>query len=1045
MTFQIGSEVARYRITGTLGQGGMGVVYEAVHALLGRKAALKTLLAELSGNEEFKERFIRESQVVAAIDHPNIIPIYDAGDSGGTAYIAMRYVPGVDLAGLIQRRAALPPDEALSILEQAGAALDAAHARDLVHRDIKPANILIEEGTERIYLTDFGIVKEQGRSGMTQVGFFLGTIDYAAPEQLEGQELTPAADLYAFACVLFECLTGRRVFEGATDMAVARAHVLDPPPRITSLRPELPEALDEVFERALAKEADARYESCRAFIEAVRLALAGSNGRGAVADAVAAVPIAAAPIAVQPRRATTMTNVPPQATPLVGRDEELAEVVSLLRDESVQLVTLTGFGGTGKTRLAVEAAAAGANAFDHVAFVDLSAVRDAGLVGSAMAQTVGAEMPAGVTEVDALRDWAGDSRVLFVLDNFEQVLPAATLLTELLTAAPSIRLLVTSQAPLRIRAEREYTVSPLTLPDFSDGHDLATVAGSPAVSLFVARAQTVRPDFELTEENADAVCAICSRLDGIPLAIELAAARVKLLPPQTLLARLERRLDLLVGGAADLPERQRTLRSAIDWSYDLLDPTEQRLLARTGVFVGGCSLEGAEAVTGAALGLGVGGVFDALAQLVDKGLVRQTESADGEPRFVMLETIREYALDRLEELGEAEEVRRLHAERFLQLAESAEPELTGANQGAWLARLTEENGNIRAALDWSLESGNVELGLRLAGALVRFWSTRGLMAEGRDRLDAALASGGDAPAPVLAKAEFAAGYAALGLGDFADAEAHFQRSLELAAGDAAGEAAARAQLAWIAMTRTTEGGGPALELATQALETARAVDDKRTASGALNTLAELALQRGESEEAMALMEEALALRRSIGDRRLVANSLLTLARVRLARRELTNAEQLLTVGHSMAKELGDTWCASVALAGIGRMRLLDGSPADAVQPLQDALRLAVARRDKRAIADCLQGLGSAVGQLGQPHDGARLLGAAEATLEAIGASPTAVERVLDEQVRPALRAELGQDFDYKLAAGRSLPLDEAVALALPEGEATRSSFQTTTV
>jgi tetratricopeptide (TPR) repeat protein len=429
---------------------------------------------------------------------------------------------------------------------------------------------------------------------------------------------------------------------------------------------------------------------------------------------------------------------------------------------------------------------------------------------------------------------------------------------------------------------------------------------------------------------------------------------------------------------------------------------------------------------------------------VDKGLVRQTESADGEPRFSMLETIREYALDRLEERGEADEVRKLHAERFLQLAESAEPELTGANQAAWLARLTEENGNIRSALDWSLAAGDVELGLRLAGALVRFWSTRGLMAEGRERLDAALAAGSDAPAPVLAKAEFAAGYAALGLGDFADAETHFQRSLELAAGDVAAEAAARAQLAWLAMTRTTDGEGPALELATQALEAARTVDDKRTASGALNTLAELALQRGESEEAMLLMEEALALRRSIGDRRLVANSLLNLARARLSRQELTNAEQLLTEGHRMATELGDTWCASVALAGIGRVRLFDGSPAEAVEPLREALRLSVARRDKRAIADCLQGLGSALGQAGDPHLGARLLGAAEATLEAIGATPTPVESALDEQVRPALRAELGQDFDYKLAAGRSLPLDEAIALALPEGEATRTSFQTTT-
>src|SRR3954451_11771527 len=218
----------------------MGVVYEAEHALLGRKAALKSLLQELAATEEYRARFIRESQVVAAIDHPNIIPIYDAGETNGTAYIAMRYVPGGDLAGRIQRQGALPPEEALSILDQAGAALDAAHARGLVHRDVKPGNILIEEGSGRIFLTDFGIVKEQGRSGHTRIGFFLGTIDYAAPEQIEGHDLTGAADRYAFGCVLFECLSGRRPFEGGSDMTVMRAHVLDPPPKLTALRPDLP-------------------------------------------------------------------------------------------------------------------------------------------------------------------------------------------------------------------------------------------------------------------------------------------------------------------------------------------------------------------------------------------------------------------------------------------------------------------------------------------------------------------------------------------------------------------------------------------------------------------------------------------------------------------------------------------------------------------------------------------------------------------------------------------------------------------------------------
>jgi predicted ATPase/serine/threonine protein kinase len=1040
MTLQIGSQVAGYQIAGILGEGGMGIVYEAEHVLLRRKAALKTLLRDLAGTVEFRERFVRESQVVAAIDHPNIIPIYDAGEIDGTAYIAMRYVPGGDLADLIRRRAPLPPLEALSILDQAGAALDAAHARDLVHRDIKPGNILIEETSDRIFLTDFGIVKEQGQTGNTRVGFFLGTIDYAAPEQIEGQEVTAAADLYAFGCVFFECVTGHRPFEASSDMAVMRAHVLDPPPKITALRPDLPAALDAVIEQALAKEASARFESCRAFVEAARLALAASPAATPPVDAFAAAPIAPTP----QKRTTTVTNMPFQATPLVGRDAELAEIVALVRNESVRLVTLTGFGGTGKTRLSIEAATVVKDEFDLVILVDLSPLQDPALVGTTIAQALGAEVSAGGSAVEAIGEQVGSSLVLLLLDNFAQVLPAASLLLELLAALPTLKLLVTSHAPLRVTAEREYPVQPLAIPDPEEA-DLGVLAASPAVALFVERARAARPGFELTEENAAAVASICTRLDGIPLAIELAAARVKLLPPQTLAGRLEHRLELLTGGAADLPARQQTLRGAIDWSYALLEEGEQGVFARLGAFVGGCSLEGAEAVSGAPFGLDLGRTVDALGSLVDKGLVRQSEAADGEPRFSMLGTIREYALYRLEEKGESEQVRRLHTERFLELAEGAEPELTRANQAAWIARLREENGNLRAALTWSRESGNVELGLRLAGALIRFWSILGLMAEGRDWLTDALRAAGDTPAPVRAKAEFAAGYAALGLGEFTAAEGHFTRSLDLASGDTAGEAATRAQLAWIAMTRTSDGGGPALELASESLRQAREVDDKRTASGALNTLAELSLQRGEAEEALTLMQEALALRRGLGDTRLIANSLLNLARAHLARGELELAQPLLAEGRAVAEEIGDTWSSSVALAALGRLRLLSGEPAEAVGLFRDALRLAAARHDKRAGADCLRGLGSALALEGDAEAGLRLLGAAEAALEELGASPAADERAVDDRVRPQLHSHLGDELDAGLASGRTLTLDEAVALALPSTGRTTASFRTAAV
>jgi non-specific serine/threonine protein kinase len=1034
MALQIGGQFAGYRIVGLLGQGGMGVVYEAEHILLGRKAALKTLRTELVGDQEFRQRFIRESQAIASIDHPNIIPIYEAGELDGSAYIAMRYVQGYDLAELIERRGPLEASEALSILDHVGAALDAAHARGLVHRDIKPANILIEEATGRIYLTDFGIVKVQGRSGMTREGFFLGTIDYASPEQIEGKELGPAADLYAFGCALFESLTGRKPFEGPTDMAVIRAHVLGPPPKVTAFRPDLPSALDEVIGRALAKDAEQRFASSRELIEAAQMAVGAARPP---VDMVAAVTLASAP------RPPAETRLPVPPTSLIGREQELADVTALLRDPAVHLVTLTGFGGTGKTRLSLEAAAALQGELDVVVFVDLLPVREPELVPAAIAQELGVEEVPGRSLAELIQQLLGSRAALLVLDNFEQVLPAATFVTELLAAAPQLSLLVTSQSPLRVRGEHEYGVPPLTLPDDLDVDDPHALGRSPAVALFVERVQAVRPGFELTAENAAAVAEICRRLDGIPLAIELAAARAKLLTPQAMRSRLQRRLELLTGGAADLPPRQRTLRGAIDWTYSLLDETEQGLLARLGAFVGGCSLEAAEAVAGEPFGLDLGGIVNGLASLVDKSLLRQEDAADGEPRFTMLGTIREYALERLAERGELDQVRRLHADRFLELVETAEPELARANQALWLERLDEENGNIRAALAWSLESGETELGLRLVGALVRFWSIRGHMAEGRGRLQEALADAGRASEPVRAKAEFAAGYAALGLGDFADAEARFEQSRELAerAGDIGGDATARAQLAWIALTRTTDGGGRARDLADESLRLAREVDDKRTASGALNTLAELALQRGEGEEALRLLEEGLALRRGLGDKRLVSNSLLNLGRARLVRSELDHAAPLLGEGLALAKELGDTWSVSVALAALGRLRLLEDDPGQAAELFRDGLRLAAARGDKRAAADCLQGLGGALGLEGDVELAARLFGAAAATLEAIGASPTAVERVLEERLSPRFRAELGDDFDFKLAAGRALTLDEAVALALPSDRRTSTAFE----
>ncbi len=1012
-TLPVGAQVAGYRIAGTLGRGGMGFVYEAEHAVLGRKAALKTLLPELLEDGDFRQRFVTESQTVAALDHPSIIPIYDAGDADGVVYIAMRYVAGGDLAQLIDS-GTLEMERALDILEQVAGALDAAHANELVHRDVKPANVLVEAGG-RVYLTDFGIAKRARSRGVTQTGFFVGTLDYAAPEQIRGESVGAPADVYAFGCLVFECLTGKKPFERDTDVAVMYAQLRDDPPSVHELRPELPVSIDAALARALAKEEDGRYANCRELVEAIRSCLGGVMPS-------TTTPPRPAPVA----EVSTVTNLPVPPTTLIGRDLELAALVELAGREDVRLVTLTGTGGTGKTRLAIAVAAELAPALGSVFFVDLAPVAEASVVGSAIGQVLGVEESSDLSPAESIARGLGEGSALLVLDNFEQVMEANDLVHDLLAAAPALTVLVTSQAPLHLRDEHEYPLDPL--------------GEEQAVTLFLARAQAVKPGFELTDENSEAVHAICRRLDGLPLALELAAARVKLLSPDAILRRLEDSLDLLTGGASDLPTRQRTLRDAIDWSYQLLEPAEQALFARLGVFAGGCSLELADAVAGEAAG--VGDALDTLASLVDKSLVRQRDGADGEPRFVLLETIREYALEQLEERGELEGLRRRHAERFLASVEAAEPELLRTNQAVWLERLDADRDNIRAALAWATAAGEIELALRMAGALVRFWSTRGLMREGRARLAEALASPDGVSPAILAKAQFAAGYAALGEGDFREARADFERSLEQAraASDGQAEGAALAQIAWLAMA-----GGEADEarsLAEQSSTLAEQAGDNLVASGAATTLADVALAEGKLDDAIELFERGLTLRRGLGDRRLIANSLVGLGRAYLLRGDYDRAAALFEESLGLAREVKDTWVISVALGHLARERLLAaGDTAKARELIAEALRLARDRNDRRLAAEWVQALAVACALEGSRPDAVRFAASAATLCETTGALPYPAEELLEERFLKEVRADSG--FAAALGAARAQASEELVADAA-EAAAQRRSSETIT-
>ncbi|MDQ3856376.1 MAG: tetratricopeptide repeat protein, partial [Chloroflexota bacterium] len=558
-------------------------------------------------------------------------------------------------------------------------------------------------------------------------------------------------------------------------------------------------------------------------------------------------------------------NLPLQPTPFLGREQEIEVVGRLLREDFTRLVTLTGPGGTGKTRLALQTAAEVLDKFDDgVFFVSLAALTDPSLVASTIAHDLGLVESGGEPILEVLKEWVNDKRLLLVIDNFEQVADAAPVVTELLADCPRLKVMVTSRAPLRLRGEHEYPVAPLSTPDPKHLPDLQTLTQYDAVRLFIERAREVRPDFEVTNETAPAVAEICHRLDGLPLALELAAVRTKLFQPQALLQRLSNRLKLLTGGARDLSGRQQTLRAAIDWSYDLLSEEEKLLLARLSVFAGGSRFEAVEEVCDAD---GTLDILDGVQSLVDKSLVRQSEGVGGETRFVMLETIREYAGEKLEAMGEADKLRERHAEYLLRLAEEAEPHLRGSQQMLWLDRLDEEHDNVRVALACCLEQRKTEQGLRLATALARFWDTRGYYSEGRRWLEAFLASSGaDESSPALqARALLGAAWLAHDQDDFLQADALFEESLRL--GRARGEPGpVAAVLAHRAVMARGQGQyAKATELVEESLRVARGADNLADVAYALFRLGLVVREQGDYSRAAAAYQECLQAYRTLGD------------------------------------------------------------------------------------------------------------------------------------------------------------------------------------
>ena len=726
-------------------------------------------------------------------------------------------------------------------------------------------------------------------------------------------------------------------------------------------------------------------------------------------------------------------NLPIQPTPLIGREQELTVVGDLLRREQVRLLTLTGPGGTGKTRLGLQVAADLSDRFpEGVFFVNLAPLTDPGLVVSTIAQALGVREQRSQPLLESLKDHLRDRQLLLLLDNFEQVIPAAVQVAELLAACPKLKFMVTSRVRLHVQAEREWAVPPLALPNPKDPPDLEALSQCEAVALFIERAQTVKADFALTGKNAAAIATICQQVDGLPLAIELAAGRSKLFSPQALLPHLKDRLKLLVGGARDLPSRQQTLRGTIAWSYDLLEEDEKRLFRRLAIFVGGCTLEAAEAICNAHGDLEED-VLDAVARLVDKSLLRQGAEIDGEPRLLMLETIREYALERLTASGEAEAMRQRHAIFFLRLSEEAYPKMRIAEHSTWLERLEAEHDNLRAALRWTLESQEAEMGLRLVSVLFRFWFARNHAHEGRIWLEQVLAQPtAQEHTAVRAKALLGAGLLAFFLGDLSEAHRLLEESLSISREvGAAGRWELASALLTLAHVVLLQGNpGVARELAGESLQVFQEIGDAWGMAMAPHVLGRATLELGDPVAARPLLEESLEQFRVVGDKQAVAHVINAMGLMALRQGDYARARTHFEQALSVARETGNKQYIADALAHLGTVSLRMGEYHESFSFYQQSLALNREQGYKYGIVEDLAAVAEVASLVGQPERAAYLFGAVEVLREMSGIRLSPLRRTEYDRTVEGLRAQLDDAaFGQAWAQGRSMPLEQVIAYA----------------